>query len=47
MWRVDIYDKAGNIICWHIVESQRKAERVALGVTRTASVKTKTSKVDR
>jgi hypothetical protein len=45
MWRVDIYDKAGNIICWRIVESQRKAERVALGVTRNASVTTKTSRI--
>jgi len=46
MWRVDIYDKAGNIICWHIVKTQHKAERVALGVTRNASVTTKTVRID-
>ena len=45
MWRVDIYDKQGKLICWRNVATHSKAERVALDVTRKAAVSTKITEV--
>lgn len=44
-WRVDYYDKQGNLICYRNLATQRKAERVALDVTRYAAVTTKVTEV--
>jgi hypothetical protein len=45
VWRVSVYDKQGNLICWHTVTTQVKAERVAVNVTRKATVSTEVTKV--
>jgi hypothetical protein len=45
MWRVAVYDRQGNLICYHNVTTRSKAERVALDVTRKAAVSTKITEV--
>lgn len=45
MWRVDIYDTSGKLLCYKNVPTQAKAKRVALSVTRHAKVTTEVTKV--